>query len=154
MEIAATYAAIPEFFGPTCHGAAGSLSYNVNRWFGVTGEISGCKGRGPSGIGFFGPPPERTNTWFSYLVGPRVSYRRRFTPYAHVLFGGAHRNTDASIDVFQGNAFALTVGVGVDVRISKHIGIRIIQPEYLRSDFGNVREDLRLQTGIVFALGK
>lgn len=156
MEIAATYMSVPELFGPTCHGAAGSFAYNFNRWLGAVGEISGCKGSGPSGIPIFGgSATETTRTWFSYLAGARVSYRRRVTPYAHILLGGAHADTDYALSAIRGDAFAMAIGIGVDVRVSKHVGIRIIQPEYLRTDFGNFsRVDLRLQTGVVFGFGK
>jgi hypothetical protein len=153
IELAGTYTMLPEFWGPTCHGAAGSVAYNLNNWFGVTGEISGCRGRGPSGLFFFGTPPSTTHKWFTYLAGPRISYRRTFTPYAHVLFGGAHTSIESSSDSASANTFAMTIGFGVDARLSERFAIRLIQPEYLRTHLGGgVRHDLRLQTGVVFTL--
>ena len=136
MEIGAAFNVISHLFGD-CKGLAGTAAFNVNSWFGVVGDLSGCKD-GPSGSRY---------TALYYLAGPRVSYRRTFTPYAQVLFGGAHLNSrDAS---------ALTVGFGVEVKLNDRVGIRLIQPEYLRTRFSTGdREDLRVQTGIVFALGK
>jgi opacity protein-like surface antigen len=152
FEIAGLYTAIPELFGPTCHGAAGSVSYNMNRWLSAVGEISGCSGTGPSGFGFAGP--STTHKWFTYLAGPRVSYRRRLTPYAHMLFGGAHVSNDNDSSVIRGNAFALTIGVGVDLRLSDRFALRLFQPEYLRTNYGSEvnRADLRIQSGVVFTL--
>ena len=156
IEIAGLYTEIPELFGPTCRGVAGAVSYNWNGWLSAVGDISGCKGSAPSGFLLFSPGPTSTttHTWFTYMAGPRVSYRRRLTPYAHVLFGGAHANNDNSFSVFKGNAFAMTIGAGVDLRVSGRVAIRLIQPEYLRSDFGSglVREDMRIQSGVVFRL--
>jgi hypothetical protein len=153
IEIAGTYTALPEFWGPTCHGAAGSVAYNLNQWFGVTGELAGCRGSGPSGISFFGTPPTATHTWFTYLGGARISYRKTFTPYAHVLFGGAHRSKETSSTSLSDDGFAIAIGGGVDARISDRVTIRLIQPEYFRTHLNDlIRHDLRLQTGVVFAL--
>src|SRR5262245_21961275 len=154
IELAGLYTAIPELFGPTCHGVAGSVSYNWNRWLSAVGDISGCKGSGPSGIFSSPSSPPITHPWFTYLAGPRVSYRRRLTPYAHALFGGAHANNDNSYSVIKGNAFAIAIGIGVDLKLSDRVAIRLIQPEYLRSNFGSglVQKDLRIQSGVVFAL--
>ena len=150
IEIAGTYAGISEVFGATCHGAAGSVAFNVNSWFGAVGEVSGCKGAESSG--FFGSPARK---WFTYLAGPRVSYRRTFTPYAHILFGGANLSRESSLSLLEGNAFAMSIGIGVDLRVNDRVSIRLVQPEYLRTDFGGVvREHLRLQTGVVFTLKK
>jgi len=156
IAIAGLYTEIPEFFGPTCHGAAGSVSYNVNRWLSAVGEISGCRGTGSLGLSLFSSssPPPTTRTWFTYMAGPRVSYRRRLTPYAHVLFGGAHLADNSPYSVLRGNAFAMTIGIGVDLKLSDRFSVRLIQPEYLRTNFsgGFSREDARIQSGIVFGL--
>jgi hypothetical protein len=154
IEIAGLYTAIPELFGPTCHGVAGSVSYNWNRWLSAVGDISGCKGSGPSGILSSPSSPSITHTWFTYMAGPRVSYRRKLMPYAHFLLGGAHANNDNSYSVIKGNAFAMAIGIGVDLKLSDRVAIRLIQPEYLRTDFGSglVQKDLRIQSGVVFGL--
>ena len=156
VEIAALYQATPEFFGPTCHGAGSSISFNVNDWFSAVGDIGGCKGRGTTGFFIlgFGPTSSTTQTQFTYLVGPRVSYRRTFTPYAQVLFGGIRATTDNPNSPIRGNSSAMTVGFGIDLRLTQRFRLRLIQPEYLRTRFGGTsHEDLRLQTGVVFAFG-
>src|SRR5947209_15884560 len=50
-----------------CHGGGGSGAYSLNNYFGVVGEFSGCKMTGlPSGL---------SGHAFSYLFGPRLTYR-------------------------------------------------------------------------------
>ena len=44
----------------------------------------------------------------------------------------------------------MTIGAGLDIRITDRFAIRLIQPEYLNA----AREEFRIQTGVVFALGK
>ena len=139
IEIAAVYTAIPRFWSDTCHGAGASLTFNVRSWFGVVGDVGAC-GRQNAAVA--------SDTQFTYLVGPRVSYRRTFTPYAQILVGGAHASANSTGNEFRGNAFAMTFGVGVDLHITDRFAIRLIQPEYLRT----TRDDFRVQTGVVFAL--
>jgi len=149
-EIAGVYSAITEIGGSSCNGAGGVASVNVNRWFGAVADVSGCRTK----FSFFGGTA--TNTRFSYLVGPRVSYRssNRLTPYAQVLIGGAHASSTLSPSGFKGNGFAMSVGIGVDLRLTSHIALRLVQPEYFRSKFQGVHHnDFRFQTGVVFRLG-
>jgi len=132
FELAAAYTASSRVFGPTCHGGGAALTYNVRSWFGGVADVGLC-GRESTTIA--------SSTMFTYLVGPRVSYRRRLTPYAQILVGGAHESA---------NTFAMTIGAGLDIRITDRFAIRLIQPEYLNA----AREEFRIQTGVVFALGK
>jgi outer membrane protein OmpA-like peptidoglycan-associated protein len=62
------------------------------------------------------------------------------------------------------NSFAATGGVGIDIRASHHISIRLIQADYLYTRFGNScpfaicshnseQGSFRLQSGLVFSFG-
>ncbi len=62
------------------------------------------------------------------------------------------------------NSFALTAGVGMDIRVNHHIAIRLIQADYLYSQFGNSCQfalcshnsqqgSFRLESGLVFGFG-
>ena len=62
------------------------------------------------------------------------------------------------------NSFAATGGVGIDIGINHHIGIRLIQADYLYTRFGNScpfaicshnsqQGSFRLQSGLVFSFG-
>jgi hypothetical protein len=56
------------------------------------------------------------------------------------------------------NAFVLTGGAGVDWKVSPRIAIRLLQADYLHSEFlnggGNRQENIRLSTGVVFSFGR
>jgi opacity protein-like surface antigen len=153
IEVGATYAVIPTLFAPACHGASGSVALNLNSWFGVVGDISGCTAE-PSSGGLFSPRPG-SRKWFTYLAGPRVSGRGRFTPHAHFLVGGAYFSLEDSFASESSNGFGMTIGLGLDLKITNRVGLRLIQPEYLRAKFdGVVSHHLRIQTGVVIALKK
>jgi hypothetical protein len=53
-------------------------------------------------------------------------------------------------------SFALQVGGGVDIGISRHFAVRIFQADWLRTEFPNantnVQNNLRLSAGIVFRI--
>jgi hypothetical protein len=151
LEIAGVYSGTFHVFGPECHGGGGTVSVNLKRWFGLTGDVSGCKAtRFATPLGPL--VSDGAVTQFNYLVGPRVSYRRTLTPYFQVLLGGAHVNSTNPYSL-EGNAFAVAVGFGLEVRLTERFGIRLIQPDYLMTRFGRGnREDLRVSTGVVFAL--
>ena len=55
---------------------------------------------------------------------------------------------------FSENAFAMTVGGGVDWNATPHLGIRLVQAEYLLTKFNdginNRQNDARISTGVVF----
>jgi hypothetical protein len=58
------------------------------------------------------------------------------------------------------NKFAMTVGGGLDIGVSRHVAIRLIQAEYLMTSFENLstgksarQNDMRLSSGIVFRFG-
>jgi len=57
------------------------------------------------------------------------------------------------------NAFLFTAGGGADWRLTPRIGIRLVQAEYLHSQFlngsgnSNRQDNLRLSTGVVFSFG-
>jgi opacity protein-like surface antigen len=129
--------------GVNCHGGGGSVTGNLNNWFGVVGDFSGCKVTGVSG---------GSASAFTYLFGPKIAYRSNsaFTPYVQTLFGGA-RATSGS---FSDNSFAMTLGGGVDVKVSEHVAIRLIQTEYLMTRLGSMTQNnVRIETGVVFRFG-
>ena len=148
--------------GLNFNGGGGSVSYNPNKWLGVVGDFGG-------------------NHWsdfgvdanvITYLFGPKIAYRtEKFTPFAQVLFGGAHISGSAvgscptarvrpqASCTLSGseNAFAMTFGGGLDYNATPHIGIRLAQAEYLMtrfqgfgSNFGNTQNSFRYEAGVVF----
>lgn len=149
--------------GLNFNGGSGSLAYNLTPMFGIVGDFGGYHWS-QNGV---------DATVVSYLFGPKVSLRHGpITPFAQLLLGGAHVSgsvfnggCDARIHSEGGpctvsgseNGFAMTAGAGVDWNATSHIGIRMIQAEYLMtrfSGFGNNGSDLqnnvRISTGVVF----
>lgn len=153
-EISGTFSLTSGLLGADCKGGGGSLAWNLNSWLGAVGELNGCRTRITSGL--LGPVEPNTNTTLSYLFGPRVSYRsqRRFTPFAHALFGGAHGTTTFSPGSHEGNTFSMSAGIGLDLQLTQIIALRLVQPEYFMTRFGGYRQnEFRFQTGIVLRLG-
>jgi hypothetical protein len=78
--------------------------------------------------------------------------------FGEALFGGVHDDTEVNIGNFHSttsaNAFALSAGVGADWRFSNHWSWRIIEADYLGTNFGNSwHKNLRVTTGVVFTFG-
>jgi hypothetical protein len=141
-------------------GATGSFAYNVNKWLGIVGEVGGY--RFDRQIFVLNPDNSFTEATISgnmqtYLFGPRLNLRRfdHFVPFAEVLFGAAHGSQQVTGDKSQG-AFALAVGGGVDVILTKYIAWRFFQADYLMTNFSGSllspdgrQNNFRIGTGIV-----
>jgi len=141
-------------------GATGSFAYNVNKWLGIVGEVGGY--RFDRQIFVLNPDNSFTEATISgnmqtYLFGPRLNLRRfdHFVPFAEVLFGAAHGSQQVTGDKSQG-AFAMAVGGGVDVILSKYIAWRFFQADYLMTNFSGTllspdgrQNNFRIGTGIV-----
>jgi opacity protein-like surface antigen len=134
------------------NGGSASAAYNFNNWLSGVADFGGYHTANGLGSGLEG-------TLSTYLFGPRVSYRHfgRVTPFGEVLFGVAH--TDASLlnTTNSQNAFAMTVGGGVDYRVSSRFSIRPLKVDYLLTRFNEFnttntqnQNNLRVSTGIVF----
>src|SRR5215217_3503116 len=129
--------------GGNFHGWNASVTGNVNKWFGVTGDFSGFYG------GSSGPNFEESQGVHTYMVGPRISLRRkRVTPFAHALFGGSHINFRAlqSGERFSASdkGSSIALGGGLDVRVNNRIAVRAFQIDYLRANlFDEVNNRIR-----------
>jgi len=141
-------------------GATGSFAYNVNKWLGIVGEVGSYR---------FDRQIPVVNTDLStslvsisgnmqtYLFGPRLNWRRfdHFVPFAEVLFGAARGSSQVNGDSSQ-SAFALAVGGGVDVILTKYVAWRFFQADYLMTNFSgslvnpNGRQNnFRIGSGVV-----
>jgi opacity protein-like surface antigen len=134
------------------NGGSASLAYNPNNWLGAVADFGGYHANNILGTGVNG-------TLSTYLFGPRVSYRRnsRITPFGQVLFGVAHIGGDNGLAFSaSNNSFAMTVGGGLDLKLSQHFSIRPVQIDYLLTRFDELalgaqtQNNLRVSTGIVF----
>ncbi len=157
------------------HGGSTSIAYNFNRYLGLVADFAGFDN---SRLTLFGPAGRRTvdsdGVAYTYLFGPRFSYRghERFTPFVQALIGGAHasavtiagctgdtRCTPLGTD----NAFTTMLGAGLDIQLSRHVALRLLEGDFLVTHFqdpfsigGQERgwqKNVRLSTGIVFRFG-
>lgn len=134
------------------HLNGGSISgaYNFKNWLGAVADFGGGTNGNIAGSGVSG-------SVYTYLFGPRVSYRHlgRITPFGQVLFGAAHETASGFGASGSQNAFAMTVGGGVDYKLTNRFSIRPIQVEDLITRFpegtaGNqTQNNLRVSTGFV-----
>ncbi|SRR6266849_2243532 len=133
------------------HGGSASIAYNYKTWLSGVADFGGYNNGNVLGTGGSG-------TLSTYLFGPRVSYRhlRKVTPFGQALFGVGHANASGFGTVNSQNAFAMSVGGGVDYKLFDHISIRPVQAEYLMTRFGvgttgtQTQNNVRLSTGFVF----
>ena len=91
----------------------------------------------------------------------RVSNHTRFQPFGQALFGGVHGFDGyfpapiGQLPTSYDTSFALTVGGGLDIAVSKHVWIRAVQADYfyseaLRNIQGDRQNQFRIGTGVVF----
>jgi opacity protein-like surface antigen len=155
------------------NGGSTSIAFNFNRYLGLVGDFAGFADSQlrVNGAASPGKVVDSSGSAYTYLFGPRLSFRRhdRFTPFAQVLFGGVHASPVTISSDCSGagctplpaeNKFAMTAGGGLDIRVHRHIAIRVIQAEYLMTNFDDpstgqnaTQNDVRLSAGIVFRLG-
>ena len=134
------------------NGGSASVAYNFNNWLSGVADFGGYHSTNGLDRGLDG-------TLSTYLFGPRVSYRRfgRVIPFGEVLFGVAHTGASLLNTTNSQNAFAMTVGGGVDYRVSSRFSIRPLKVDYLLTRFNELntnnaqnQNNLRVSTGIVF----
>jgi outer membrane protein OmpA-like peptidoglycan-associated protein len=157
------------------HGGSTSIAYNFNNYLGLVADFGGYDN---SKLTLIGPTGSQTfssdGSAYSFAFGPRISYRRyeRFTPFVQALFGGAHASsvkisgcTGTSTCTLLGSdtGFATFLGTGFDIKISRHIALRLLEADFLLTHFKDPfssngqgrgwQDNVRLSTGIVFRFG-
>jgi outer membrane protein OmpA-like peptidoglycan-associated protein len=140
-------------------GFTGAVAGNVNRWFSVVGDFGVYR--------INDLPPNVSGSAYTFLFGPQFSKRTEaWTAFVHTLFGAA-RLADISVTgtptsaffnrSFSQNAFATALGGGLDVNINKHLGVRILQLDYLLTKFtdnnNNRQNNIRASGGLVLHFG-
>jgi outer membrane protein OmpA-like peptidoglycan-associated protein/opacity protein-like surface antigen len=137
-------------------GAGASVTYNFNRWFGLTGDISGDLSSGESGV------PDRIDDaeFYNLSAGPKITFRgRHFSPFLEALVGG-HRLTS---EVFgHDNEVGFMGGGGLDLNVNRHLALRLLRGDYVFSNHQYGPSSIvpkthvtgvRLQSGVVLMLG-
>src|SRR4051812_3879774 len=114
---------------PNPRGFGASYTYNFNRWFGLTLDSSYAWQSG-----------EKTTFaqlddagLFNLSIGPKITLRRRhFAPFLEALVGDHYLTPEAFHDV---HAFGLMLGGGLDVPLSRHVGLRVLRADYVMSNY-------------------
>ena len=136
-------------------GAGASLTYDFNRWFGLTLDTSIDWGSGETTFA-----SRIDDAAFSNLsIGPKFTYRtKHFSPFAEVLIGDHRLMPDAFHDV---DKFGLMAGGGLDLNLSRHFALRLFRADFVYSNYRYVApggpdteiRGVRLQAGVNFMFG-
>lgn len=139
--------------GYNLNGGSASFAYNFSDRVALVAD---------GGIYRFGGLPSGLDsTMYTYLFGPRFTFRKvsRVTPFVQALLGGSRLNASAGGISAGENAFSMAIGGGVDLPLRRRFSIRLIQAEYLLTRFDRVtgasatQNDVRISTGLVFRFG-
>ena len=163
---------IPAF---SANGGSAQFVYNFNNWLGGVADVGAVHNGDIHNV-------HLDSTFTNFLLGPRLAMHKwsRFTPYFQTLFGGVYATTSTAVDTtvvtpggiviptgsflratHSDTAFGMTVGGGLDIKMSKHVSFRPIQLEYfltrLRNpvtDHENNQNNLRYSAGVNFTFGE
>ncbi len=156
-----------------CAGGGTTLAFNVSSTLGLATDIGYCRFFGNT----FGLGNTISGSQLNYLFGPRLTLRSSSAihPFFDLMFGGTRLGLSCNSTIFgclngtgsssgSRNAFALTVGGGLDVKFSQRVSWRLVQAEYLYTRFNNdcpiafcnnnnSQNSFRLKSGLVFGVG-
>ena len=109
----------------------------------------------------------------TYLGGPRYTYtawkgnagaadQRRLQIFAQGLFGAAHGFDGfypaSPAPTTSANSFAVQAGGGLNLYLTRSLGIRLIEADYVRTALpngaANTQNDMRLAFGVTYHIGK
>lgn len=141
---------------PNPRGAGASITYDFNRWFGLTLDASDHWGSGETGLNKRIDDASFANLSF----GPKVTFRSaHFSPFLEVLVGDHRLGPAAFHDI---DKLGFMVGGGLDVNLTRHVALRLIRADYVMSNYrygpsattpSTDLRGVRLQAGIVFNFG-
>ena len=141
---------------PNPRGAGAGITYNFNRWFGLTLDTSTHWGQGEPTLA-----RRIDDAGFSNLsFGPKITFRHRhFSPFLEVLLGDNRLMPAAFHNV---DKLGFMFGGGLDINLSRHVALRLLRADYIMSSYRygpaattpstDIR-GVRLQTGLVFMWG-
>jgi hypothetical protein len=156
VEIFGGYSLLPangdDFPRRTSHGVQVSVTANLNRWFGVFGDLglhfNTARDLGPNFEGLVARTAVR-----EYLFGPRFTARSGTVDvFGHGLVGLADGDAGADFSGFSDRALAFGGGGGVDVRVHRRLAVRA-QFDLLASFADIVEGNSRFGLGLVVRLG-
>ncbi len=118
-------------------GFGAALTFNPSRPFGLTADFGFHRKSGLND--------------FTYMFGPKITARgEKAMPFLEALFGGSRLSGGGG----SANGFAMALGGGLDLKPWQHVGIRLLQADYLLQRFSGVNNHgVRAQTGLLFLFG-
>jgi outer membrane protein OmpA-like peptidoglycan-associated protein len=137
-------------------GFGGTLTFNFNRWLGLSFDGSTDWGSGEAGL------QRRIDdaAFANFSVGPKITYRgHRFSPFVEVLIGSHRLAPDAFHDI---DKLGFMFGGGLDIKLSRHVAWRLLRADYVISDYrfgaspatpNTEIRGARFQTGLNFMFG-
>lgn len=135
-------------------GGYASGTYAFRYWLRAAAEVTGSH---DANIG----PLGQNLTLMTYTAGPQVVlHAGRIEPYVQALFGAAHASDSyfpsSTSYSTSATSFAYQTGGGIDFTLSRHLGVKLIEAQYLHTGFpngtNNAQNHLMLGAGIVFRL--
>jgi outer membrane protein OmpA-like peptidoglycan-associated protein/opacity protein-like surface antigen len=137
-------------------GIGGSVTYNFNRWLGISFDASDHWGSGETTF----PRKIDDAGLVNFSLGPKVTFRsHRFSPFLEGLVGVHRLTPEAFHDV---NKLGFMVGGGLDINLSRHVALRLLRADFVYSNYryGSAAvtpateiRGVRLQTGLNFMFG-
>jgi outer membrane protein OmpA-like peptidoglycan-associated protein len=137
-------------------GVGASVTYNFNRWFGLTADGSAHWDSNERGV--TGRVDDAA--FYNVSMGPKLTLRSHyFSPFVEALVGW-HR---LAPDLFKGDdRFGFMAGGGLDLNLNRHFALRLIRGDFVFSNHqygpgsivpGTDARGVRLQSGVVFLFG-
>jgi hypothetical protein len=144
----------------TANGWDGNVTYNINKTVGVEGDFNGAyQTVSGAAAGLSGTFPFH---YYTYAGGPVFAFPAgdKLRPFVHVLFGETHFTTSASasgITVSASvNGFTTLVGGGMDLKLSKHVSLRLVQADWALEHYSLMgvsvtsKGTIKIATGVAF----
>ena len=173
---------LPGIRNTSFNGGGGGLTYNLNKYFGIKGELMGYGSTNytiPAGTSIPGSSPAAVTTapittqanMFTYLFGPQVTYRAsKYNVFGELLFGGSNSNAYGNVaSAFNGvggnvasgtqHPFTMAFGGGLDIKVSKSIAIRPVEIDWILTRYTNPftltnnQNNFRYVAGVVYYFG-
>ena len=136
-------------------GIGAGVTYDFNRWFGITLDGSTLWNSGETGT------DRVDDTALSNLsLGPKITFRHaHFSPFLEVLVGDHRLMPDAFHDI---QKLGVMAGGGLDVNLTRHVALRLLRADFVYSDYrygpsattpATEIRGVRLQSGVVLMSG-
>jgi outer membrane protein OmpA-like peptidoglycan-associated protein len=136
-------------------GIGAGVTYDFNRWLGITLDSSTLWNSGETGTG------RVDDTVLSNLsLGPKITFRHaHFSPFLEALVGDHRLMPDAFHDI---QKLGVMAGGGLDVNLTRHVALRLLRADFVYSNYrygpsattpDTEIRGVRLQSGLVLMFG-